>query len=440
VLYHATVYRNESGEIQGVFAAARDVTERNEIERRVHATNALLDLFSKLSHFKEYLDAAVNLLSVWSGCRCVGIRALDTKGYIPYESYVGFSREFWELETFLSIQRDHCACVRVITGKLEPQEACVVTPGGSFCCGNTLKFIQALSEEERSRYRGNCINYGFLSVAIVPIRYKEKIVGAVHLADEGEGRVTFKSLEFIESMAPLIGEAVHRFKLEEKLRESENRLRLLSSRLLTVQEQERKRVAHELHDGIGQILTAVKFKVEDTLQQMAKSKGRSKGALETIVPVIQQAVEEVRRIQMDLRPSLLDDIGILATIGWFTREFQKIYTSIQIEKAIDIQEEEVPDSLKVVIFRVIQEALNNIAKHSKADLVSLSLRKSDGKLELAIGDNGQGFDLDGARSKERPEKGFGLSSMRERTELSGGRFSIVSTIGAGTTIKAVWPL
>jgi PAS domain S-box-containing protein len=440
VLYHATVYRNEAGEIQGVFAAARDVTERNEIGRRAEATNALLNLFPKLSHFKEYLDAAVNLLSVWSGCRCVGIRALDPKGYIPYESYVGFSREFWELETFLSIQRDQCACVRVISGELESQEACVVTPGGSFCCGNTLKFLEALSEGERSRYRGTCMKYGFLSVAIVPIRYKEKIVGAVHLADEGEGRVSFKSVEFIESMAPLIGEAVNRFKLEAELRKSENRLRLLSSRLLTVQEQERKRVAHELHDGIGQMLTAVKFKVEDTLQQMAKSRSRPKQALETIVPVIQQTVEEVRRIQMDLRPSLLDDIGILATIGWFTREFQKVYTSLRIEKGIDILEEQVPDSLKVVIFRVIQEALNNIAKHSRADLAFLSLKKSDGKLELAIGDNGQGFDLDGVRYKESPEKGFGLSSMRERTELSGGTFSIVSKIGAGTTIKATWTL
>jgi signal transduction histidine kinase len=143
---------------------------------------------------------------------------------------------------------------------------------------------------------------------------------------------------------------------------------------------------------------------------------------------------------MDLRPSLLDDIGILATIGWFTREFQKVYTSIQIEKKIDIREEEVPDSLKVGIFRVIQEALNNIAKHSKADLASLTLRKSDKKVELAIGDNGQGFDLDGVRSIESPEKGFGLSSMRERTELSGGTFSIVTTIGKGTTIRASWPL
>jgi signal transduction histidine kinase len=316
----------------------------------------------------------------------------------------------------------------------------MMTPAGSFRCDNMFEFVGQLPDEEKARFRGVCIQNGFKSVAIIPIRRREKILGVIHLADEKVGSFPLKIVEFIESLAPLIGEAVNRFNLEEELRDSENRLRLLSSRLLEVQEQERKRVAHELHDGIGQMLTAVKFKVEDTLQQMAKSKSRSKEALETVVPVIRQTVEEVRRIQMDLRPSLLDDIGILATIGWFTREFQKVYTSIQIAKAIDLREEEIPDSLKVVIFRVTQEGLNNIAKHSKADHASLSLRKSNKKLELVIADNGQGFELDGVHSIESPEKGFGLSSMRERTELSGGTFSIETTIGKGTTIRASWPL
>jgi signal transduction histidine kinase len=177
----------------------------------------------------------------------------------------------------------------------------MMTPAGSFRCDNMFEFVGQLPDEEKARFRGVCIQNGFKSVAIIPIRRREKILGVIHLADEKEGSLPLKIVEFIESVAPLIGEAINRFNLEEELRESENRLRLLSSRLLEVQEQERKRVAHELHDGIGQTLTAVKFKVEDTLQQMAKSKGRSKGALETIVPVIQQAVEEFGE-QMDLRP------------------------------------------------------------------------------------------------------------------------------------------
>jgi PAS domain S-box-containing protein len=432
--------RGKEGHSSAILEINHDVTESKELQQRVEATNTLLSLFVGMASRKDYLDGALGLVQNWSGCRCAGIRVLNEKDYIPYESYVGFSQQFWESENLLSARNDQCACIRVITGTSAPPDHPMMTPAGSFRCDNMFEFVGQLPDEEKARFRGVCIQNGFKSVAIIPIRRREKILGVIHLADEKVGSFPLKIVEFIESLAPLIGEAVNRFNLEEELRDSENRLRLLSSRLLEVQEQERKRVAHELHDGIGQMLTAVKFKVEDTLQQMAKSKSRSKEALETVVPVIRQTVEEVRRIQMDLRPSLLDDIGILATIGWFNREFQKVYTSIQIEKAIDLREEEVPDPLKVVIFRVIQEALNNIAKHSKANLASLSLRKSDKKLELVIRDNGQGFDLDGVHSIESSEKGFGLSTMRERTELSGGRFLIVSTIGVGTTIRASWPL
>jgi PAS domain S-box-containing protein len=231
-----------------------------------------------------------------------------------------------------------------------------------------------------------------------------------------------------------------RKQIEESLRESENRLRSLSSQLLTVQENERKRVAREIHDSIGQSLTAIKFRVENVIEQMGKNRVKKmEKPLEDLIPIVQEAVEETRRIQMDLRPSILDDLGILATVRWFCREFQTTFPSVRIETQMDIQEDGVSASLKTVIFRVMQEAFNNIAKHSKADLIRLSLRKTDGKIELIIEDNGMGFNLEGLISMESSKRGFGLSSMRERTELSGGAFVIESTPGKGTIIRASWP-
>ncbi|NIS62551.1 MAG: hypothetical protein GTO13_18160, partial [Proteobacteria bacterium] len=111
---------------------------------------------------------------------------------------------------------------------------------------------------------------------------------------------------------------------------------------------------------------------------------------------------------------------------------------IRIEQHIDIQEDEVPDPLKTIIYRVMQEALSNIAKHSGADLVRLSLRRADGVIELAIEDNGLGFDLEGVLSVESSKRGIGVSSMKERIELSDGSFAIESAIGAGTIIRASW--
>jgi signal transduction histidine kinase len=133
-------------------------------------------------------------------------------------------------------------------------------------------------------------------------------------------------------------------------------------------------------------------------------------------------------------------LGILTTLNWHCREFQKIFCHIRIEKKIDISEDDVPHSLKTVIYRIFQEALNNISKHSRADLISFSLRKNSGSIELTIQDNGQGFDVEKISSTESSRKGMGLGNMRERTELSGGSFSIESGKESGTVIRALWPI
>jgi len=218
-------------------------------------------------------------------------------------------------------------------------------------------------------------------------------------------------------------------------------LHRLSSRLLSVQEDERRKIARELHDGIGQTLSAIKFLLENTIQKSTFTASSSIiQSLETVIPMIQNAIEEVRRIQTSLRPPILDDLGILPTVSWFCREYQKVYSGIDVERDIHIEENEVPDSLKTVIYRILQEAMNNISKYSQATRVRLCLRKKDEEVELVVEDNGSGFDPQEIFSEERERRGFGLTSMRERTELSGGSFSIESERGSGTRVRAVWRL
>lgn len=224
-----------------------------------------------------------------------------------------------------------------------------------------------------------------------------------------------------------------RKRAEQQLRESGERLRYLSTQLLIAQENERKLVANEIHDSLGSSLGAIKFKMEQVLQ-----KGGI-GDPENIIPSIQKAIEESRRIQMALRPSTLDDLGILPTLNWFCREFQKTYSSIHIKTQINIEEKDVLDHLKTVIYRICQEAFNNIAKHSKAKVATLSLRKTD-KIELVIEDNGRGFDLEEKLFAENPDRGLGLTSMRERAEILGGSFAVESIQGSGTTIRVSWPV
>lgn len=226
---------------------------------------------------------------------------------------------------------------------------------------------------------------------------------------------------------------------EEALALSEQQLRLLSSQLLIAQENERKRVAQELHDGTGQFLNIIKFRIDSALDELQRvTPPQHLLSLQSAIPLIENAIDEVKRMSMDLRPSVLDDLGILAALRWFLREFQTTYSEIRIEKNIGIEEEDVPEPLKIVVFRLLQEAFNNIAKHSGADHVIFTLTVIDGRLTLAIRDNGVGFQQETAFAAGSPEKGFGLASMRERTELSGGLFSIRSAPGVGTEICASW--
>jgi len=225
-----------------------------------------------------------------------------------------------------------------------------------------------------------------------------------------------------------------------ELEKANKTLKELSSQLLSSQEEERKRIAGEIHDTLGSCLSGVKFKVEDVLEQIGKDSNVTEESLRIVIPVIQEGIEVCRRMQQDLRPSMLDDLGLLPTLSWFCRRYQTIYTGIKVDLETTIEEEDIPNSLKIVIFRIIQEGMNNIAKHSKADLVHLSLRKTDGRIGLILEDNGQGFDLAKALSSESTKRGLGLTNMRERVELSRGSFAIESgEEGRGTSVRASWP-
>lgn len=259
--------------------------------------------------------------------------------------------------------------------------------------------------------------------------------------DELEIRVRERTAELAVTNKGLVIEIIERKKAEEALQRSKRQLRSLAAQLITAQENERKRIALEVHDVLGSSLSAIKFKVEEALHGNSNGKGAHiSESLEAVIPLVQETIEVARRIQSDLRPPLLDDLGIAATFSWFCRRFETIYSGIQVILEMSIPEDELSDFLKVVIFRIAQEAMNNIGKHAGATLVHLQLRKLDGTVELTIKDNGAGFDREGLDAGEPLKKGLGLASMKERAEFSGGSFSLESTMGQGTLIKAVWPV
>jgi signal transduction histidine kinase len=213
-----------------------------------------------------------------------------------------------------------------------------------------------------------------------------------------------------------------------------------AARLVGVQEEERKRIARELHDVVGQTLTSVKYRVERAVQALDVRPGEDpRDLLEKTVCLAQQGLDEVRRISMELRPSILDDLGIRATITWHCREFQLTHPGIRVGASMDRGVDDAPDSVKLAIFRILQEALTNVARHSEASSVDVYLRRRDSAIVLLVADDGKGLEpsFDGPRKRQR--SGFGLCNMRERAAISGGSLWLDSLPGAGTLVRGEWP-
>lgn len=224
-------------------------------------------------------------------------------------------------------------------------------------------------------------------------------------------------------------------------RHMESELRLLSAALITMQEIERKRIATDLHDSIGQSLSTLSVGIGAALDDTRR--GDFEMASEMLVKLaiqVKETIIEVQRIAMNLRPATLDDIGVIGTLSWFFREFRTIHSGLALNTDIDIEECEILPALRTNIFRVVQEAMSNIVKHAGASQIRISLRRVDREIHLEVADNGIGFVHEGPDRTPINGSGMGLKGMHDRAEFSGGRFRLVTSPGKGTSVFVTWPL
>jgi signal transduction histidine kinase len=219
-------------------------------------------------------------------------------------------------------------------------------------------------------------------------------------------------------------------------------LKLANAALVTSQEMDRKRVAAELHDSIGQSLNAISFGMGVALDQLRKGEADQAAAmLESLRAQVRLSLDEVRRIALDLRPAMLDDLGVIGTLSWFFRQFRAVYPGVKLVTVIEVNEDQVPESLRTPIYRVIQEACSNVLKHSGASEFHVALQHRSHRIELAVRDNGRGFVVSrDQHPTSAGRSGIGLAGMRNRVEFSGGEFFLQSDSGSGTQIQAIWAI
>ena len=471
---------SEDGSTREWVGACTDITERQAARARRDATHGLLDMFAHRGSSKEYLEGVVEIIRAWADCQCLGIRVVDEHGHIPYGASVGFDAEFLQVENGLSLKTDNCCCIRAVTQAIEEPDRSLLTPGGSLRCDNAAQFIGQLPPQQQARYRGNCSGAGFASVAVIPIRYHDQILGALHLADRRPARFPLASVEFLESMTPLVGEALQRFRTRVELAKHRDHLEVL----VRLRTSALENTAAQL-----QVEIAERRQAQEALQQAADELERSNRDLEQFANVashdLQEPLRAVSGFVKLLRARFPDHIdakaaqyiagacdgaermerlinGVLdfsrvtakgrdfvlvdfnAALGDALRNLQAGLKSAQAQVSHDGLPSLAADAIQIT--QLFQNLIGNAVKFrgEEPPQIHVGVRREPDRWVFSVRDKGIGID---PRYFERifqlfqrlhprktyPGTGIGLTICQRIVERHGGRIWVESQLGQGTT-------
>jgi signal transduction histidine kinase len=273
------------------------------------------------------------------------------------------------------------------------------------------------------------------SFVAVPLVSQEKKIGALCLAH----REAFSNYAVIHTLARQLGIALENAQLYSEVQEKERLRGQLLERAVAAQEEERKRIARELHDETGQMLTALAAGLGGIEQTIVQNLPLAQSQLGELKVMTMHATDNLRQFVSDLRPSLLDDMGLVPAVRWLGKEYKE-RGHFEVEIQVTGNKRRLPPQIETVLFRIAQEALNNVARHAHASRVCILLNFVDGSALLSIEDNGKGFVVEEILGTHSERRAWGLLGMQERLGLVGGKFNIESTPGKGTRLAVEIPL
>ena len=271
------------------------------------------------------------------------------------------------------------------------------------------------------------------SILDLPLNAEGKLVGALNLATDQPGAFSVEHQEIAQEIADQLAVSIRQARLFEEVCQGREHLLTLSLKLVEVQEAERRFIARELHDEVGQVLTSLRLVLDLNRNQSTEA---TRDSLKEAVGMIDELMDRIRQISLDLRPQMLDDLGLLPALEWhFKRYFKQ--TNIRVEFKRSTIDHRLPSHLETAVFRIVQEALTNVARHAGVEEVTVRLWMDDSHLRVQVEDKGTGFDVAQALAACVSN---GLSGMRERAELLGGEFTLESSRGSGTRLTVELPL
>ena len=486
-----TVFRTKSGglitclvstkkiDINGeshLLSVIRDITDRKIQEKMIQAANSFLRITNRHTNMRSMLNEFIAEIKELTNCSAAAVRIMDKEGNIPYAEAEGFSHDFCTLEGNLSIHSDEGMCIRVI--KNDPNGLTpYFTQNGSYFVNSTSALLSGITKDQKKILRNTCHRYGYESLALIPIRSGNTTLGLIHVADQESGAITTDIVKILESAALQLGTAIQRVCAEQALKEShdelekrvdqrtamlvsakdqllleveerkkyeqellgyQQRLRHLSSELLQTEERERRRIATEVHDRIGQALAVNKIQL-GALQAEVDSQDL-KTKIEDIRGLLSQTIRDTRTLTFELSPPVLYELGLQAAFEWLAEIVRK-QSGLAVEVAGDGSDQKLDVEKRVVLFRTCREMLFNVMKHAGAKRARVFLRGDGAMIIVKISDDGIGFEPDLLQAGYDPfERGFGLFSVREQLQHQGGTFEIDSGPGRGSAVTIVMPL
>ena len=300
---------------------------------------------------------------------------------------------------------------------------------------NILKDISELSD--KISIADEFKSLGINCYINVPMVSKNELIGTLNLGFSNYSIFTDEYRNIAKELADSLAVAIQETNLFKEIRKANDKLKALSRKLIEIQEFERRAISRELHDEIGQLLTAAKISLQSA-NKIADSE-KIKSYLFDGVEIVEVALKHVRNLSLDLRPSLLDDLGLLPAIRWYIDRYAK-RTGLHVNIEAQAFDSKLAPEIEIACYRIIQEALTNIAKHSKAENVDVRIFIEGKLICLIIRDNGVGFDVQKAELEDMSGKSMGLLSMYERVDLVNGKINILSALGEGTIVQVRIPV
>jgi len=274
-----------------------------------------------------------------------------------------------------------------------------------------------------------------IATIAVPLIAKEKTAGVLCLAHQR----AFSNFAVIHTLARQIAIAIENSQLYWQVQERDVLRGQLLERAVAAQEEERKRIARELHDDTGQMLTALAVGLGAVEQTMPVNPQKAERQVTELKNVTMRAIENLRQFVSDLRPSLLDDMGLVSAVRWYTQQFSE-RTSVRAEFESLGTKRRLPTQVETVLFRIAQEALNNVGRHARATHASVKLEFGADAVTLTVADDGAGFDVSKVMGKHTERRAWGLLGVQERVELVGGKFTLEAEPGRGTPLVVEIPV